>query len=186
MFAYDRNGLQLSPVKHSMNAYRLTSVDVTNKKFDAYINVVWDDPSRYKMHEIGSYKDPRDAAYVAQEFEKIHFSDERSKSYVKDLINEGKFAAFAREFRQSIEIPEWQYPAEGLDMEDITNDYGYKQNRVEDARQALIECIKVFNLTPPPLNQAKNLIAKVEGLYKKGKGYREAAKLVMEDVMEGV
>lgn len=175
---YDRNGLQLSASNDSktLNSYRLTAVDMTHKKYNAYArasrpkgNMQW------SMFKIGNlFEDARDAAFVAQEFEK-----EYTQEQVRTMVTDGVFYDVAREFVENLDIPEWQYPAEGLTIEDITNDYGYKVNRVDNAREALVEAISVFNKKTPPLKEAKVLINKVNKLYNGGLSYREAARIAL-------
>jgi hypothetical protein len=179
---YDRNGLQLSTAKaNTLNSYRLTAVDLKNKKYAAYAraskpkgNMQW------SMFNIGNlYKDPRDAAYVAQEFEKIYNPDQ-----VRQMVTDGVFYDVAREFVENTDIPDWQFPAEGILIEDILNDYGYKNNYVSDAKSALQEAVKVFGIKVPSLKEIPSLISQVENLYKDGCSYREAARKVM-NVNEG-
>ena len=174
---YDRNGLQLSTAKaNTLNTYRLTAVDLNNKKYAPYAraskpkgNLQW------SVFNIGTlYKDPRDAAYIAQEFEKLYNPDQ-----VREMVTDGVFYDVARDFVESTEIPEWQFPAEGLLIEDILNDFGYKQNYVSDSKSALREVISVFGLKAPSLKDINGLVAKVEELYNEGASYRQAAKIVM-------
>jgi hypothetical protein len=174
---YDRNGLQLSTAQsETLNSYYKTAVDLTIKKYAAVAYATRRHNNEWAMFTIGDYDDPRDAAYVAQEFFKVY-----SKESVRTLQTDGEFSQVAREFRETIEIPEWQFPAEGLLIEDILNESanGYKQNYVADARTALLEAINVFKLQTPNLKTAKTLINKVEEAYKTGLSYREAARNIM-------
>ncbi|MFA7408557.1 MAG: hypothetical protein WCY93_12155, partial [Anaerolineaceae bacterium] len=129
---------------------------------------------QWSMYDLGEFHDPRDAAFVAQEFAKQY-----DRGAVRQMVTDEVFYQVAREFRENIEIPEWVYPAEGLLIEDIKNDYGYKTNYVSCAREALVEVVKVFQMKPPALKDAKRLIAKVEDLFKAGCSYRDAARQVM-------
>lgn len=170
---YDQNGLQLTPVSDSKNSYRLTAVDLLQKKFAAYAaskpphNNVW------SMHTIGLYKDPRDAAYVAQEFEKIY-----TKEQVRQMIVDSTFTEIAREFRENIDIPDWKYRAEGMSIEDMLGGK-YTTNYVNNARDALVEAIRVAGVKAPPINKAKELMNKVECLVRTGITYREAARKII-------
>jgi hypothetical protein len=174
---YDRNGLKLSaPERESLNTYYRTAVDLTSRRYSAVAYATAEFKDQWSMFAIGDFKDPRDAAYVAQEFFTQH-----SKDAVRLIVKDGNWAEVAREFRENIEIPEWQYPAEGLSIEDILGESkcGYKNNYVSDARAALIEVIKVFKLKTPDIKTAKTLINKVEEAYKSGQSYREAARYTM-------
>jgi hypothetical protein len=95
------------------------------------------------------------------------------------MITDCTFDDVCVEFLCEIEIPEWEYAAEGMLIEDITNDYGYRQNYVNNASEALKEAISVFKLKTPDLKSAKKLIDLVEKKYKEGISYREAAKNVL-------
>lgn len=169
MYAYDLNGLELTPVSDSLNAYRLTAVDTTNEKYSAYAASKPTHKNEWSMHTIGLYKDPRDAAYVAQEFAKLY-----DKVKVRQMIIDGTFTEVAREFRENIEIPEWKYPAEGLSFEDILGGK-YKTNYVNNAKDALLEAMRVFNIKAPALDAAKKMMAEVENLVRQGMTYRNAA-----------
>jgi hypothetical protein len=174
---YDRNGLQLSTATaETLNSYRLTSVDLATKKYSAYAQASRPKgQNQWSMFHIGTqFKDPRDAAFIAQEFEKAY-----NKDQVRQMHTDGILYDVGREFVANTEIPEWQYPAEGLLIEDILNDYGYKQNYVPDSKSALREVIAVFKLKPPVLKEVKGLVDQVEKLYNKGMTYREAARKVM-------
>ena len=171
---YDRNGLELSPMAETMNAYKMTTVDRLTKKFTAYArgDQTGDIVS---IFEIGEFKDPRDAAFVGQEFAKVY-----TKEQVRLMREAGTFREVANTFKANIDIPVWKYPAEGLTMEEILGDYGYKTNRVEDARAAVVEALKLFNKKAPPLAFAKMVVAEVEARYKAGQSYRQAAKEVVQ------
>ena len=170
---YDRNGLQLSTAAaETLNTYRLTSVDLTTKKYTAYARASRPKGNdQWSMFKIGNqFKDPRDAAYVAQEFEKQYNHDQARQMYT-----DGVFYDVAREFVKTLDIPVWKYPAEGLLIEDILNDYGYKQNYVPDAKSALREAISVFGIKPPSIKDIPALVKKVETFYADGMTYRESA-----------
>lgn len=174
---FDRNGLQLSTaLAETLNTYRLTTVDLKTKKYSAYARASRPEGNlQWAMFKIGTQlKDPRDAAFIAQEFEKQYTLDQ-----VRQMVTDDTFYDIAKNFAETIEIPEWQYPAEGLTIEDILNDYGYKQNYVPDAKSALREVISVFNMKAPPLKDIKSLVEKVEALFNTGMTYREAARITM-------
>ena len=171
--ASDRNGLELTPAADTMNAYRLTSVNTSTKKFTAYAAGTRKSNQEFNMFAIGAYTDPRDAAYVAQEFEK-----KVSKSQVREMVTDGTFAEFAKEFRTNIEIPEWVYPAEGMTIDEMLNTT-YKRNYVLDAREALVEAINVFKKPVPSLKDAAVMIKKVEAAVKEGLTLRAAAAKVI-------
>jgi len=171
---YDRNGLQLSPADNTLNSYRNTSVDLKRGVYNAYARAAYRGKNVWSMYTIGKFKDPRDAAFVAQEFEQTH-----DKEFVRQMTTDGLWAEYAKEFAEKIDIPVWSFPAEGLLIEDIKNDYGYKQNYVSDAKAALVEALKVFGVTPPALKEVPSFIKKVEKYYEMGLSYREAAKKVI-------
>lgn len=175
---YDRNGLELSPVSESFNAYKFTSVDFTTKRYDAYARGTRKHQNQWNMFTIGTYKDPRDAAYVAQKFDEEH-----DNQFVRDLVTDGEWYKYAREYRENIDIPEWEFPSEGLTIEDIELDYGYKTNRVSSPKEALIEAIKVFGKKPPVLKYVKPMVDAVEELYEDGLTYRQAAQKVVETML---
>lgn len=174
--AYDKNGLQLSPVAETRNTYRRTAVDMTQRKFSAYAASRPTRLNEWAMHTIGLYKDPRDAAYVAQEFEKLY-----DKVAVRQMIIDDTFTEVAKEFRENIDIPEWKFEAEGLTIEEMLGETGYKRNYVDNARDALIEALHVAGIKTPALKEAKLMMAAVEKLVSKnGMTYRRAAKKVVE------
>ena len=173
---YDRNGLQLSQQANTLNSYRMTAVDMTTKKYVAVARAKQTTgKNQWTMFNIGLYTDPRDAAFVASEFEKRYTADQ-----IRQMVTNGEFRDVATEFKESIEIPEWNFPAEGLLIEDILSDYSYKKNYVLDAKEALREVIQAFKLRPPTIDAIKDLVACVEQKYQAGKSYREAAKETME------
>ena len=176
---YDRNGLQLSPVAETMNSYRLTAVDLKNRKYSAYAMASRPKgPNQWAMFPSGTqFKDPRDAAYVAQEFEK-HYSKEQ----VRQMHTDGVLHQVTLEFVENTEIPEWGFPAEGLLIEDILNDYGYKQNRVSSPVEALKEAIKVTGCNTPPLKKVNTLVSAVQEKYDSGFSYREAAMRTVKEL----
>jgi len=177
---YDRNGLKLSPVSNSLNSYLHTAVNLNNKKYAAYAQASRPNgQNQWAMFKIGFFEDPRDAAFVAQSFQNKY-----TRENIRQMVTDNIFDEIVSEFMETIEIPEWVYPPEGILMEDIISDYGYKKNRVSDAKDALREVISVFGLKPPPLKDVKNIVSDVEALYKKGMTYREAARKIM-NVNEG-
>ena len=173
---YDHNGLELTPAADTMNAYRLTAVDLTEKKFSAYASAKPTYKNEWSMIKIGMFKDSRDAAFVAQQFEK-HYD----KVTVRQMVTDKTFRDVANEFVANLEIPEWQYPAEGFTIEELLGGgyEVYKKNYVDNARDALVEAFKVSGKKIPVIAEAKKLIERVEQLYKTGITYREAAKTVI-------
>jgi len=176
MKMYDRNGLQLTAQSNTLNSYRLTAVSLKVKKYSAYAradrtkgNLEW------TMFSIGLFNDPRDAAFVAGEFEKTY-----TKEQIRQMINDETFRETCNEFKTGLDIPVWQFPAEGLLIHDILSDYKYDRNYVADAKEALREVIKTFKLQVPAMSAIAALVAKVETIYSTGKTYREAAKIAME------
>lgn len=165
---YDHNGLQLTPMANTMNTYRRTAVNLTERKYAAYA-AAYQSKKEFAMATIGLYKDARDAAYVAQEFEKVY-----DKYKVRQMITDSTFSTIAREFRENIEIPEWKFPAEGLDFDDILGEK-YRTNYVNNAREALLERIRIVGAKAPALKQATEMIKKVEEFYRNGMNYRQAA-----------
>lgn len=175
MYGYDLNGLELTPMAETLNSYFLTAVQTKLRKYEAYAagtskKNVW------TKHRIGMFNDPRDAAFVAQEFARIY-----SKDTVDELVRDGNFAEVAKEFRETIEIPEWKYPAEGLDFDDIEGG-SYKLNYVNNARDALVEAIKVLGKKVPSIADAKKMISKVEDSVAEGMTYRTAAHQLVERI----
>lgn len=176
MYAYDNNGLELTPVANSLNAYRLTAVDMTEKKYAAYAASKPRRKNDWSMHTIGLYKDPRDAAFVAQEFAKLH-----DKVAVRQMITDNTFIDIVRAFRETIEIPVWKFDPEGLSFDDILGGK-YKTNYVNNAKDAIIEALRVFQKKTPSLAEGKILLQKVEAMVKSGLNYRQAAHSVIVDV----
>lgn len=174
MYTYDLNGLELTPVSNSMNAYRLTAVDITTEKYAAYAASKPTHKNEWSMHTIHLYKDPRDAAFVAQEFAKVY-----DKVAVRQMIIDGSFGQTAKEFRENLEIPEWKYQAEGLSFEDILGGK-YKTNYVNNAKDALVEAMRVFNMKAPALKVASKMIAEVEKMVTTGMTYRAAAHSIVQ------
>lgn len=176
----DRNGLELSPNQESLNAYRLTSVNTKGKYYSAN---AYSNPDRrltYAMHLIKNCKDPRDAAFIAQEFEK-HYS----RDVVTDMVLSGDFKQAVEEFLSNLEIPEWKYPAEGLTFEEMECDWGYKKNYVTDAREALIEAFSIFGVKKFPLNTIPIFIAELESrVFDGSKTYRTAAREMAMELLK--
>jgi hypothetical protein len=172
---YDRNGLELSPVAETFNSYRLTAINMSKRKYTAYAQASRDrGEKQWSMFNIADFDDPRDAAFVAQEFAKLY-----DRYQIRQMVTDGSFREVCKEFLSNLEIPEWQFPAEGLSFEDITGDYGYRQNYVSDARQAVLEVIRMYQMPTLDLAAAKQKIAEVEKFYARGLTLREAAKFVM-------
>ena len=176
---YDRNGLELSPVSHrTMNSYKFTTVDLKIKRYNAYASI----HSKYENENFGmvtirAYKDPRDAAFVGQEFNKMY-----NKFVARELQDAGDLRDVITDFLENVEIPEWKFPSEGLSIEELLGEVKYRTNRVDSAKEALIEAIKLTGSKPPALNLINEIVKKVEKLYKEGLTYREAA---LEVIKEG-
>jgi hypothetical protein len=173
---FDHNGLELSPVAESMNAYKMTAVSLTRKKFSAYANAKPRFKNEFAMYSIGMYNDPRDAAYVAQEFAKQYTPEQ-----TRQMVIDGSIYQIAKEFRENIEIPEWKFSAEGLTINELING-GYEMfnhNYVDNAKDALIEAIKVYNKKTPALNEVKKIMETIEKLHDDGETYRNAAKEIV-------
>lgn len=173
---YDHNGLQLTPAADTMNTYRRTAVDLTTKKFNAYAASKPRFKNDFSMHPFAQFKDPRDAAFIAQEFEKLY-----DKVKVRQMVTDGTLREVANEFIKNTEIPEWQFPAEGFTIEELLNGgyEEYKRNYVDNAKDALVEALRVSGKKTPDLKTAKSMIEEVEALYKTGMTYRLAAKEVV-------
>lgn len=171
--AYDRNGLELSPMSDTLNAYKMTAMDTSIKKVIAYARSSHTG-KQVSIFTIGLFKDPRDAAYIAQEFAKVYTKDQ-----VKQMVIDRTLRETAKRFIAATDIPEWKYPAEGITFEDIECDYGYKRNRVEDARAALVEALHIFQKKAPILKEVPALISAVKKKYEAGMSYRQAAKEVV-------
>jgi hypothetical protein len=170
---YDRNGLELSPIQDSLNAYKFTAVNPKIRAYSAYAQATRG-KGIYSMVTIARFDDARDAAFVGQEFAKAFTIDQ-----VYQMVIDKTFDDVAKDFVANLDMPVWQYPAEGLDWDDITGENGYTKNRVDNAREALVEALKVCGKPSPALAVAKKMIAQVEALYKNGMSFREAAKNVV-------
>lgn len=171
---YDRNGLELSPIAETKNAYKLTSVNMRLRKYNAYARSAHRNRKEFTMLNFPQkFDDPRDAAFAAQEFAKLY-----DKEAVRQMAVDGVFTDIARELVDNLEFPEWQFPAEGITIQDILCDYGYTKNHVTTARDALVEVFKVFSIRPPQVKQATKMITEVEALYQSGMSLREAARKV--------
>lgn len=174
---YDLNGLELTQVADSLNSYKLTAVDTKIRKISAYAASRPNHKNDFSMHTIGQYNDPRDAAYVGQEFAKRY-----DKVTVKQMVIDGTFRAVANEFRESIEIPEWKFRAEGLDFDDIFGGK-YEKNYMDNSRDALLEAIRVLGKKTPALPEAKKLMAEVDKLVNAGGiTFRQAAHKLVGDL----
>ena len=171
---YDRNGLELTTAAaDTLNSYRLTAVSIKNRKFIAISNQSYQRKGEWTMFNIGMFKDPRDAAYVAQEYERQY-----GKHITRQKVTDGEWREFANDFVKNIDIPEWVFPAEGLSIDEMTGESGYRRNHVESAREALVEALQLLKRKIPPLSEVPTLIKKVENKYNTGLSYREAAKEV--------
>lgn len=170
---YDRNGLELSPIHDSLNAYKFTAVNTATRTYSAYAQATRK-KGIYSMVTIARFDDARDAAFIGQEFGK-KFTEQD----VHQMVIDKTFGDVAKDFVDQLDIPVWQYPAEGLDWDDIVGSNGDKKNRVDNARDALIEALKAAGKSTPALAQAKKMVAEVDGLYLNGMSFREAAKNVV-------
>jgi len=179
---YDRNGLELSPVAESNNAYKLTSLCVRTQMFNAYARSAYGTSNRDKeftMCNFARFKDPRDAAHAAQEFSKQY-----DKYAILSMVTDGTFREIAGEFAKDLDYPEWKYPAEGMTIQDILGESGYKINRVCDSRAALVEAFQVLACKPPAAAWTKVMIDQVDVLYEAGLDYRTAARQVVQYIQE--
>lgn len=176
---YDHNGLELTPMSDTMNSYKMTAVDLTKKKFIAYVRSAVRSKNEFSMFNISFHNDPRDAAFVAQEFAKKY-----SKEVVRSMVIDGTFKEFAKEFSENLEIPVWKYYAEGFSIEELINGgfEEYQKNYAATAKDAIVEAIKVLGKKTPDLKTAKAIIEKVENLYKTGMSYRAAANQILSNV----
>ena len=175
---YDHNGLELTPMSETMNSYKMTSVDLKRKRFCAYAQAT-QKHKEFSMFSVSFHKDPRDAAFIGQEIAKKF-----SKDAVRSMMVDGTAKEILRGFAASLEIPEWKYQAEGFSIEELLNGGfdDYKKNYAATAKDALVEAIKLLRKKTPDLKTAKEILDKVEALYKSGLTYREAAKQVLETV----
>lgn len=174
--AYDRNGLELTPICNSKNSYKFTTVVPASRKYAAYAQAVRFS-GVFSMVTIGKFDDPRDAAYIGQMFSKQYDINQ-----VYQMVIDKTFDQVAEQFIKDTEIPEWKYPAEGLDWDDILGVKGSTKNRVDSAREALIEALKNAGKPIPVLAKAKQMIAEVEKLYNQGMSFRGAAKHVVATI----
>lgn len=173
---FDVNGLALTPMGDTMNTYLYTAVLPKVRKYSAYANATPGGKQKiFGMQVIGIYDDPRDAAFVAQEFAALY-----DRHAVTEMVASGSFKEIADEFVENLDIPVWAYPAEGLSFEDLESDYTYTRNYVNTSVDALKEAIQVFSKKPPAVQKVKALVAEVETLVSTGKTYREAARHVVE------
>jgi hypothetical protein len=176
--SYDFNGLPLSPVTdsaNSNNAYLYAHMDWNNHKYVAKTPIILNNVTRTPHAFLGSYDDARDAAFVAMTFAETYSKDAATAMYM-----DGTFRDVVDEFLANLEIPEWKYPSEQITFAEFENakEEGYTTNRVEGAREAILEILKIKNLKAPNLTEAKALIAKVEAMVKAGThNYRQAAKV---------
>lgn len=171
---YDRNGLELSPIQTSLNAYKFTAVNVHSRNYTAYAQATRN-KGIYSMVTIAKFDDARNAAFVGQEFAKKF-----TEAQVYEMVIDKMFETIAADFVESLDIPVWQFPAEGLDWDDITGNDGTVKNRVDNSREALVEALKIAGKPTPALAKAKQLIAEVDKLYNQGMSFREAAKEVVK------
>lgn len=173
---YDKNGLALTPMGDSKNSYLYTAMIMGTRKVSAYARVRKEKGVNFLMASIGMFDDPRDAAFIAQEFAKAYNVDQTTQMKV-----DGTFREISKEFIKNTEIPEWQFPAEGLTFEELEGEGadGYMFNYVNNAKDALREVVQMFKLKAPAVKAIPALITKVEELVKGGETYRAAARKTM-------
>jgi hypothetical protein len=171
---YDRNGLELSPIQDSLNAHKFTAANPKIRAYSAYAQSTRE-KGIYSMVTIARFDDARDAAFVGQEFAKRY-----SEQEVYQMVIDKTFDDVAKDFVDGLVMPIWQYPAEGLDWDDILGNDGTVKNRVDNSREALVEALKIAGKPTPALAKAKQLIAEVDKLYNQGMSFREAAKEVVK------
>lgn len=169
----DRNGLELSPVGHSANAYKFTAIRVNARGWSAYARGM-ETGKEVSIHNFSkTFKDERDAAYVAQMFALAY-----DKEAVTKLVQEGNFLEVTKKFVAEIELPEWKYASEGLDVEDFqSGDYG--TNRVDNLRVAIVEAIKLSGRKAPSIAIAKQITDDAQRLVDYGLSMRAAAKAAL-------
>ena len=173
---YDNNGLELSQMNDTLNTYLYTAMNVKTRKVVAYAPIRLNTTVKFGMITIGFFTDPRDAAFVAQSFNKLYTKEQSTQMSI-----DGTFREVAKDFIANLEIPEWEFEAEGLSFDDITGEgERYMFNYVNNARDALKEAVKKFNVKVPSLEVLKKLEAKVDALVKSGASYRAAAILALE------
>jgi hypothetical protein len=174
--SYDHNGLELTSMGDTMNTYKFTAVNLKEEKYSAYAQAKQSAKKEFSMHPMKLFKDPRDAAFVGQMFNKKY-----SKEQIAQMYLDGTFREIANKFIENLEIPEWQFSAEGLTVEEIKGG-GYNTNYVDNAREALVEAIRVLKTKTPDLKSAKSMMEKVEKLYKGGMTYRQAAHQIVKEM----
>lgn len=172
---YDQNGLELSPIsERAKTAYKNTAANERARTFSAIANA---NGAKFRMRTIKRYKDDRDAAFVGQEFAKLY--DEHA---VGQMIRDCTFDEVVGEFLAGLEIPEWQFPSEGMTFDEMAGDETYEKNRVENMELALKEALKMFlpdECPLPKLFKAQQMWHAANELYAGGMSRREAAKTVV-------
>lgn len=163
MSGYDFNGLPLtqSVKADSLAAYLHTAMVMKIRKISAYAPIFPNAQMKFGMVKIGLFEDPRDAAYVAMEFNKQYTKDQATQ-----MVVDGTFNEIAKEFVENLEIPEWQHPAEGLsfdEIEGIPADYAMIYST--SAKDAINKVLKEKGLATPKLDEAKKLIEQVEKMH---------------------
>ena len=160
---YDFNGLPLtqSVKANSLAAYLHTAMNMKIRKISAYAPIFPNVQMKFAMVKIGLFEDPRDAAYVAMEFNKQYTKDQATQ-----MVVDGTFNEIAKEFVENLEIPEWQHPAEGLsfdEIEGIPADYAMIYST--SAKDAINKVLKEKGLPVPKIEIAKKMISEVEKLH---------------------
>jgi len=166
----DRNGLKLSSVSETPNAYYKSHMHLRTKDFRAR---AWTSKPKSTI-TIGSFADARDAAYVAEQFGLTYSNDQ-----IDDFTLSGSFREIAKDFIKNISIPEWRYPSENVTFKELEEGV-YKTNRSSDAREALRDVIISRKMSFPPITRVKAIIAEVEKEYSLGLNYRDAAQKVLK------
>ena len=103
---YDRNGLELTPIQNSLNAYKFTAVNPKIRAYSAYAQATRH-KGVYSMVTIARFDDARDAAFVGQEFAKAFAEDQ-----VYQMVIDKTFDDVAKDFVDGLQMPIWQYPAD--------------------------------------------------------------------------
>ena len=178
MSSYDHNGLELTRSKNdnTSTAYFRTSWNPISKKFQANFYKAYRGRSVNGTDVIREYEDARDAAFVAQEFDRMYTPEQNRLAETDGTIRQ-----ITADFVANLVIPTWQYPAEGFDREELINGSfgGYRTNYDSDAREALKEALRVFGKKPPTVDAAREYIKQVEVFHAKGMTYRQAAAQVI-------
>lgn len=140
----DRNGLFLSArAGKTVNTYYLTALDRMLLKWQAYTRLSKLNNTEMTLRSVGFYDDPRDAAYVAQAWQRKFSGDD-----VRKMVENDTFAEETRKFRDNLKIPKWMFPAEGMSAAEIVYyeaaTKAAKEFPSEDPKQCLRIALKMF------------------------------------------